>query len=74
MPRSRTRARLRAVRLAAQPPVRDPKDPMDDDSKRTPERMNALRRTIRQKLRRAAAARAEAAARRNVSSRADEEG
>ena len=68
MPRSKTRARLRAARS----PVRNPKDPMDD-SGRTPERMNALRRDIRRRLRQAAASRAAAEARRNLSSRSDEE-
>ena len=69
MPRSKTRARLRAARS----PVRNPKDPMDDDSGRTPERMNALRCDIRRRLRQAAASRAAAEARRNLSSRSDEE-
>jgi hypothetical protein len=54
MPRSRTRARLRAAR----PPSSDSIDPMEDDSDRTPARMNALRRDIRRRLRLAAANRA----------------
>jgi hypothetical protein len=55
MPRSSTRVRLRA----AQPPlVRDPKDPMDDDSGRTPARMDYLFREIGRKLRQTAASRA----------------
>jgi hypothetical protein len=54
MPRSKTRARLRAAR----PPVGPSTDPMDDDSGRTPARMNYLRREIRRWLRMAAASRA----------------
>ena len=42
MPRSKTRARLRAAR----PPVGPSTDPMDDDSGRTPARMDYLRREI----------------------------
>ena len=57
MPRSSTRARLRA---AQPPPVRDPKDPMDDDSGRTPARVDYLFRDIGRKLRQAAASRAAA--------------
>ncbi|WP_165188505.1 hypothetical protein [Caulobacter soli] len=63
MPRSKTRARIRAAR----PPVPDSADPMDDDSGRTAARMNYLRRSISRRLRVAAAARAAA-------SRRDEEG
>ena len=51
MPRSKTRARLRA----AEAPLRDSKDPMDDDSRRTPARMGYLRREIGRKLRMVAA-------------------
>ncbi|EJL29438.1 hypothetical protein PMI01_03329 [Caulobacter sp. AP07] len=54
MPRSKTRARLRAAR----PPVHDAADPMDDDSDRTPARMDYLRRDIRRQLKLMAAARA----------------
>lgn len=54
MPRSKTRARLRA----AQPPVSVSTDPMDDDSGRTPARMDYLRREIGRRLRMAAASRA----------------
>ncbi|SFJ07584.1 hypothetical protein [Caulobacter sp. UNC279MFTsu5.1] len=59
MPRSKTRARVRAAR----PPVRDSKDPMDDDRGRTPARMNHLLRDLRRRLRLAAASRAAAEAR-----------
>ena len=69
MPRSRTRARIRD----AQSPVRDPSDPMDDDSGRTPERMNYLRRDLRRRLRQAVARRAAAEAQRNVSPQVEEE-
>jgi len=55
MPRSKTRARLRA----AQPPHGTTGDPMDDDSGRTPARMNYLRRDLRRRLQEAAARRAE---------------
>ena len=51
MPRSKTRARLRT----AQSSVRDSTDPMDDDSGRTPARMDYLRREIGRKLRMVAA-------------------
>jgi hypothetical protein len=51
MPRSKTRARLRA----AHPPIADP---MDDDSGRTPARINYIRRKIYRQLRMVAAARA----------------
>lgn len=54
MPRSKTRARLRAAR----PPVRGGPDPMDDDSGRTAARMDYLRRDIRPRLKLMAAARA----------------
>ena len=54
MPRSKTRARLRAAR----PPVPDSADPMDDDSGRTAARMDYLRRDIRRRLKVAAAIRA----------------
>ena len=54
MPRSRTRARLRA----AQPPVRDSANPMDDDSGRTAARMAHIRRDLSRRLRMAAASRA----------------
>ena len=54
MPRSKTRARLRT----AQSSVRDSTDPMDDDSGRTPARMDYLRREIGRKLRIVAANRA----------------
>ena len=53
MPRSKTRARLRAARA----PIVDSKDPMEDDSGRTAARMNYLRRDISRRLRLAAAAR-----------------
>lgn len=53
MPRSRTRARLRAARS----PAPDTTDPMDDDSGRTPARMDCLRRDIRRRLKLAAAIR-----------------
>lgn len=53
MPRSKTRALIRA----AQRSVGESKDPMDDDSGRTAARMNYLRRDIRRRLKRAAAAR-----------------
>jgi hypothetical protein len=61
MPRSKTRARLRAAR----PPVGASTDPMDDDSGRTPERMNALLRDIRRQLRQVAAIRAAREAKRS---------
>jgi len=61
MPRSKTRARVRA----AQPPHEDTGDPMDDDSGRTPARMNYLRRTIRRELLMVAARRAEREKRQN---------
>jgi len=54
MPRSKTRARLRA----AEAPIRDSKDPMDDDSGRTPARIDYLHRDIGRKLRMVAANRA----------------
>lgn len=53
MPRSKTRALIRA---ASQPP-RDSKDPMDDDSGRTAARMNYLLRNLRRRLKEAAATR-----------------
>jgi len=53
MPRSKTRALIRAAR---QPP-RDRNDPMDDDSGRTAARMDYLRRDIRRRLKMVAAAR-----------------
>jgi hypothetical protein len=60
MPRSKTRARLRANRA----PIVDSKDPMDDDSGRTAARMNYLGRTIRRRLRLVAEIRAAREARR----------
>jgi hypothetical protein len=53
MPRSKTRARLRA----ANAPDRESSNPMDDDSGRTPERMAYLRRNLAKRLKIAAALR-----------------
>ncbi len=47
MPRGKTRARLRAAR----PPVRASADPMDDDSGRTPARVDYTFREIGRRLR-----------------------
>ena len=71
MPRSKTRARLRAARLREDRAFLDPNDPLNDDSGRTPARVDYLFREIGRKLRIMQAARDARTAERLAKTQAD---